>query len=151
MNAIELLQHEHQVAKRAFGQIRTAGPEDREPLWAKLKPELKVHEQMEERALYGPVADEVGSRDQTLGQWRERHHEEVMKAETLIGEIDQLEPTEDEWMDKVTTLQETLEDHIREEEGDIWPRIRQAWDAAKLERAGQEMERLKRELMPRAA
>ena len=151
MNAIELLEHEHQVAKRAFGQIRTAGPEDREPLWTKLKPELKVHEQMEERALYGPVADEVGSRDQTLGQWRERHHEEVMKAEELIGEIDELDPTDDEWMDKVATLQETLEDHIREEEGEIWPRIRQAWDAAKLERAGQEMERLKRELMPRAA
>jgi hemerythrin-like domain-containing protein len=151
MNAIQLLEHEHHVAKRAFGQIRTAGPEDREPLWAKLRPELKVHEQMEERALYGPVADQAGSRDATLAQWRERHHEEVMKAEELIQEIDQLDPDSDEWMDKVATLQETLEDHIREEEGDIWPRIQQVWDAAKLERAGQEMETLKRELMPRAA
>jgi hypothetical protein len=151
MNAIQLLQHEHQVAKRAFAQIQTAGPEDREPLWAKLRPELKVHEQMEERALYGPVADQVGSKDQTLGQWRERHHEEVMKAEELIQQIDQLDAESDEWMDKVATLQEALEDHIQEEEGDIWPRIQKVWDAAKLERAGQEMETLKRELMPRAA
>ena len=28
MNAIQLLEHEHQVAKRAFGQIKTAGPEE---------------------------------------------------------------------------------------------------------------------------
>ena len=151
MNAIQLLEHEHQVAKRVFGQIKTAGPEDREPLWAKLRPELKVHEQMEERALYGPVASEAGSRDQTLAQWREHHHEEVTKAEELIGQIDQLDPASDDWMDKVATLQEALEHHIQEEEGDIWPRIQQVWDAAKLERAGQEMESLKRELMPRAA
>jgi len=116
-----------------------------------LKPELKVHEQMEERALYGPVASEVGARDQILAQWREHHHQEVMKAEELIQQIDQLDPAGAEWMARVATLQEALEDHIREEEGDIWPRIRQVWDAAKLERAGQEMESLKRELMPRAA
>ena len=74
-----------------------------------------------------------------------------MKAEELIQQIDQLDPAGAEWMARVATLQEALEDHIREEEGDIWPRIQQAWDAAKLERAGQEMESLKRELMPRAA
>ena len=28
MNAIQLLEHKHQVAKRVFGQIKTAGPED---------------------------------------------------------------------------------------------------------------------------
>jgi hemerythrin-like domain-containing protein len=151
MNAIQLLEHEHQVAKRAFGQIKTAGPEDREPLWAKLRPELKVHEQMEERALYGPVAEQAGSKDAKLAQWREHHHEEVVKAEGLIQQIDQLDPASDQWMDTVATLQQALEHHIREEEGDIWPRIQQVWDAAKLERAGQEMENLKRELMPRAA
>jgi hypothetical protein len=151
MNAIQLLEHEHQVAKRAFGEIKTAGPEDREPLWAKLKPELKVHEQMEERALYGPVAEQAGSKDATLAQWREHHHEEVVKAEGLIQQIDQLDPTSDQWMETVATLQQALEHHIREEEGDIWPRIERVWDAAKLERAGQEMENLKRELIPRAA
>lgn len=151
MNAIQLLEHEHQVAKRAFGQIKTAGPEDRQPLWAKLKPELKVHEQMEERALYGPVADQAGSKDDKLSQWRGHHHEEVTKAEELMKQIDQLDPASDRWMDKVATLQQALEHHIREEEGDIWPRIQQVWDASKLERAGQEMETLKRQLMPQAA
>jgi hypothetical protein len=56
MNAIQLLKSEHEKAKRAFEEIKVASAEQRAQLWAKLEPELKVHEQMEEAALYGPVA-----------------------------------------------------------------------------------------------
>jgi hemerythrin-like domain-containing protein len=151
MNAIQLLKSEHETAKRTFGQIREASPTQRGQLWAKLEPELKLHEQIEEAALYGPVAQDVGSRDQTLKEWQEHHHEEVTEAEALIKEIGGLNPAADEWIQKVEELQEALEHHIQEEEGDIWPRIQQVWDDSKLEKAGQQMETLKRQKMPRAA
>lgn len=151
MNAIQLLKNEHETAKRMFGQIQAARAEQRGELWAKLKPELKVHEQMEEEALYGPVAREVGSRDQTLKDWHEHHHEEVTELESLLEDIGEFDPTTDQWMERVAELQETLEDHIQEEEGDIWPRIQQAWDQSKLEEAGHQMETLKREKQSRAA
>jgi hemerythrin superfamily protein len=54
-------------------------------------------------------------------------------------------------MERVEELQETLEHHIQEEEGDIWPRVQKAWDQSKLEKAGQQMEALKREKQSRAA
>ena len=54
-------------------------------------------------------------------------------------------------MEGIERLQQTLEQHIHEEEGDIWPRIQQAWDQSKLEDAGEKMETLKRQKMPRAA
>jgi len=63
MNAIQFLKNEHETAKRAFGQIQAASADQRAALWAKLEPELKVHEQIEEAALYGPVAQELGSND----------------------------------------------------------------------------------------
>jgi hemerythrin-like domain-containing protein len=151
MNAIELLKSEHEKAKRAFMEIQAADADQRAQLWEKLKPELKVHEQMEEAALYGPVAQEVGTTDQTLKEWQEHHREEVAEAEALIEEIGGLEPTGDEWIEKIDELQEALEHHIDEEEGTIWPRIQQAWDRPKLDRAGQEMETLKRQRMPRVA
>jgi len=128
MNAIQLLKNEHEKAKRAFGEIQAASADQRGPLWAKLEPELRVHEQMEEAALYRPVASEVGSRDETLREWQELHHDEVTEAEELIQEISGIDSSTDEWMEKVEDLQETLEQHIQEEEGDIWPRIQQAWD-----------------------
>jgi hemerythrin-like domain-containing protein len=151
MNAIQLLKSEHEKAKRAFMDIQAASPAERAALWTKLEPELKVHEEMEESKLYGPVAQQVGSGDQTLQEWQEHHREEVGEAEALIQEIGELEPTEDEWMDKLEELQDALEHHIEEEEGNIWPRIERVWDRAKLEAAGQEMEALKRQRMPRAA
>lgn len=151
MNAIQLLKNEHETAKRMFGQILAASAAQRAELWAKLEPELKVHEQIEEAALYGPVAQEIGSTDEALNEWPEQHHEEVVEAEALIKEIDGLDSATDEWLEKVEELQEALEHHIDEEEDDIWPRIQQVWDEAKLEHAGQQMETLKRQKMPRAA
>jgi hemerythrin superfamily protein len=151
MNAIQLLKGEHEKAKRTFEEIQAASADQRAPLWAKLEPELKVHEEMEEAALYGPVAQEVGSRDETLKEWQEHHHEEITEAEALIKEIGRLDAAADPWMEKVEELQEMLEHHILEEEGDIWPRIQHVWDQSKLEHAGQQMETLKRQRMPRAA
>jgi hemerythrin-like domain-containing protein len=151
MNAIQLLKSEHEKAKRAFEEIQTASPDQRAPLWAKLEPELKVHEQIEEAGLYGPVAQEVGSRDRTLQEWQQHHHEEVTEAEALMQEIGELDPADDDWLEKVEELQEALEHHIEEEEGDIWPRIEQAWDRSRLEDAGQRLEALKRQKTPRAA
>jgi len=48
MNAMQLLKQEHEHAKQMFAQIRAASGEQRGHLWTRLKPELKVHEQMEE-------------------------------------------------------------------------------------------------------
>jgi hemerythrin-like domain-containing protein len=151
MNAIEFLKNEHENAKRAFAGIQAASADGRAQLWGKLEPELKVHEQMEEAALYGPVALDLGPDDQMFREWQGHHQEEVGEAEALMQEIAGLDSTSDDWMEKVEELQEALEHHIEEEEGDIWPRIKQSWDRAKLERAGEEMQTLKHRLMPRAA
>jgi hypothetical protein len=49
MNAIQLLKNEHEKAKRAFGEIQAASAGQRAQLWAKLEPELKVHEEWKRR------------------------------------------------------------------------------------------------------
>jgi hemerythrin-like domain-containing protein len=151
MNAIQLLKKDHEKAKQAFLEIQAASVAQRAQLWAELEPELKAHEEIEEVALYSPVAQELGPRDLTLKEWPQHHHEEVSEAEALIQKIDGLDPTTDEWIEMVEELQEILEHHIQEEEGDIWPRIQQAWDEPKLEHAGQRMETLKRQKTSRAA
>lgn len=151
MDAIQMLKHEHEQAKKMFGEIEQASGERRGQLWTKLKPELKVHEQLEEAALYGPVAREVGTKDSKLSEWEEHHHEEVSELESMIQDIDELEPSEPQWMEKVKELQQTLEHHIEEEEGDIWPRIQQLWDRAKLTQAGDQMATMKPQKMQQAA
>jgi hemerythrin-like domain-containing protein len=151
MDAIQMLKQDHEKAKQMFAKIQEASGEERGKLWAKLKPELKVHEQIEEAGLYGPVARDAGSKDKALKEWEGHHHEEVGEAEALIEEISALEPSDEEWLDKVLELQEALEHHIEEEEGEIWPKIQKVWDRTKLEQAGAQMETLKRQKMQQAA
>ncbi len=151
MDAIQMLKQEHEQAKKIFGEIEQASEETRAQLWKKLKPELKVHEQLEEAALYGPVAREVGSKDAKLSDWEAHHREEVSELESMIQEIGELEVSDPEWIEKVKELQQTLEHHIEEEEGDVWPRIQRVWDHEKLTYVGEQMAKMKRQKTQQAA
>jgi hemerythrin-like domain-containing protein len=142
MQAIQLLKQEHGKAKAAFQEIETAPASGRSSLWGKLRPELELHEQMEEKCLYGPVAREVQG-DPALASWETTHLHEVQEAEGLIKEIDRLDPAKDAWLAAVKKLRGALEQHIRKEEQDIWPKIERAWDPARLEEAGRQMEAMK--------
>jgi hypothetical protein len=46
MDALEILREQHLDARSAFEQIEQASPDQRGALWAKLRAELKAHEQM---------------------------------------------------------------------------------------------------------
>ena len=135
MDAIQFLKQQHEEAKQMFGRIEQAQGGERERLWQQLGPELKAHEQIEERHLYGPVARDVPD----LAEWEQQHREEVHEAEVLIKKIDETDASDRSWLEHVRELKTALEHHIQEEEGEVWPKIRQAWDAAKLEKAGKQM------------
>ena len=151
MDAIQMLKQEHEQAKKMFAEIERANGDARGQLWKKLEPELKIHEQLEEAGLYGPVAREVGSKDAELLEWEEQHREEVGEAESMIQEIGELEPSDPAWLEKVQELRQMLEHHIEEEEGDVWPRIQEVWDHTKLAEVGEQMATMKRQKMQQAA
>lgn len=142
MNAIQFLKQEHVKAKGAFKEIEAAAPPQRGGLWGKLRPELEIHEKMEEQHLYGPAAREVQG-DRSLAEWETKHRHEVQEAEGLIRQISGLEPSDDRWLQTVKKLRGALEHHIQEEEQDIWPKIERAWSADRLEEAGRQMEAMK--------
>ena len=148
MQAIQLLKQEHGKAKAAFQEIETAPAARRATLWGKLRPELELHEKMEETCLYAPVAREVQV-DPSLAAWETTHMHEVQEAEGLIKEIDRLDPAADAWLATVKKLRGALEQHIRKEEQEAWPKIERVWDSARLEEAGRQMESMKqREAAP---
>ena len=128
MQATKFLKEEHGKAKAAFQEIEAAPAPRRGALWTKLRPELELHEQMEEKHLYGPVAREVQV-DRAFADWESAHHREVQEAEGSIREIDGLDADGPKWLATVKKLRGALEQHIREEEQEIWPKIEQVWDA----------------------
>jgi Hemerythrin HHE cation binding domain len=144
MQAIKLLKEQHGKAKAAFQEIEAAPAAQRGALWAKLRPELELHEKMEETHLYGPVAREVQV-NRTFADWESAHHHEVKEAEGLIREIDGLDAADHKWLATVKKLRGALEQHIRKEEQEIWPTIEKVWDEDRLEEAGRKLAAMKHE------
>ena len=143
MDAIEILYEMHIEAKSAFQKLEQATADQRGGMWGKLRPELVLHEQMEERFVYDPVTRDAGN-DPVLSGWHEEHHKQVGEADHMIEQMGQQDPKSDAFMQMLTQLRTALEQHIQREEGEIWPRIREVWGADKLDRAGQQIEAAKK-------
>ncbi|MGD9765282.1 MAG: hemerythrin domain-containing protein [Candidatus Binatia bacterium] len=151
MDAIQFLKQEHQKAKAAFSKLMEAPPAQRAVLWKELQPELKAHEEVEEACLYDPIEKE-GPSDAKLSEWTStRHEEEVHKVEGLMKDIERLDPRAELWITTIHQIHTALENHIQQEEGEIFPRIQQVWDQSKLATAGREMTEMKAQKQHRAA
>jgi hypothetical protein len=130
------LGHMHADARAEMAEIIGAGSDERAHLWAKLRPTLLLHEEIEEQFVYGPVARDVGQRDPTLSAWQQRHESESAAASELMDRLGRMAPETDPWLGEFNNLVEMLTRHIDTEETEIWPKIRQEWGEDKLEEAG---------------
>lgn len=132
-NALDVLREMHAAAKSGFQEIENASPDKRSELWAKLEPELKLHEQIEERFIYKPMSEDLNNPVGALENWDAQHEAQVSEAESVMNRIDEMEPSQPAWLDTVKQLKSTLEQHISLEETQIWPEIRRQWGEDKLE------------------
>ena len=150
-DAIDLLMQMHREAKQQFMQILGASDgKQAAQMWKQLQPVLKVHEQMEEQYLYDPLKAERGSNTE-LGAWEPQHEREVDEIEQMISQADKMEQGAAGWRDQIRRISDTLAEHIAEEEGTIFPRIRQVWDEQKLQQAGKQMQQLKQQKLSSVA
>jgi hypothetical protein len=145
MDAIQFLKKEHEAAKDAFGRMEQASRPERGVLWRQLRRELEMHEQIEEAALYDPLSEDAESRDAQLADWKDQHAEEVRTATRLMRAIDAEDPESPHWLARVTELKQALQDHIEQEEHQVFPRIGLVWNRDRLDRAGADLERMKGE------
>jgi hemerythrin-like domain-containing protein len=144
MNAIEFLKQEHQNANEKFEEIEQASPGQRGELWKELKPELKVHEHIEDEFLYGPLRKDPKAKGTPLADFQEHQDKDVAELEQAIAELEKKDPAEDAWLAQLKKIHATLKDHIKAEEGTIFPAIPGVWPASKLEEAGAGMAEEKR-------
>jgi hypothetical protein len=131
-NALDVLREMHVAAKSAFQDIEGAAPDKRSPLWAKLKLELKLHEQIEERFIYKPMSEDINAPIGALAGWDAQHEAQVSEAESMMNRIDEMEASQPAWLDAVKQLKSTLEQHIEQEETKIRPEIQRQWGEDKL-------------------
>jgi hemerythrin superfamily protein len=149
MDAITLLEQDHQKVKKLMGEIEKTterGTKTREQLFNKLVAELTVHEKIEEQIFYPEVKERATSKqleDLVTESYEEHHFVDVVKAE-----IENTPFEAEEWVAKFKVMMENIEHHaFEEEEGKMFPKVRRAFKKDELDNMGARMEELKQQLI----
>lgn len=147
MNAISLLMKDHKDVKALFAQYDALSDRSfatKKKLAEQICHELTVHTQIEEEIFYPAVRRPIHD-----GDLMDEAVVEHASAKELIAQILSMEPTEDLYDAKVTVLSEQIEHHVKEEEGDMFPKVRKT--AVDLDALGEQMAARKEKLMAASA
>jgi hemerythrin-like domain-containing protein len=141
MDALKLLKTDHDKVKRLLAELETTterGIKTREELFATIKGELTIHEVIEEEIFYPELKSHPRAKDIVL-----EGYEEHNVVDTLMRELEETPVDDETWGAKAKVMQENIEHHIEEEEGDMFKAARQVFDEQELDDLGTRMERRK--------
>jgi hypothetical protein len=137
MNALTLLKKDHTKVKELLAELESTterGVQTRQRLFAEIKAELTVHETIEEEIFYPELKAHPKAKDLVLEAYEEHN-----VVDTLMGELSSLSVEDETWGAKAKVMQENLEHHIEEEEGELFDKAEQVFDDAELEDLGRRM------------
>ena len=145
-DALQLLMSEHREVKAMFQQyqkLAEAGGkgDERMLLASQICVALTLHTQMEEELLY-PAAREVLPRDEDLV---DEAYVEHAGAKNLIAQLKTMTSDQPLFDAKVKVLGEYIDHHVREEETEFFPKLRQT--PLDYEAMGERMAQRKKQLM----
>ncbi len=139
MDALELLKQDHQKVKELFEKAEEADGKEQEKIFDQIKTELETHARIEETVFYPAVQEHDELKDMVLESLEE--HKQI---KTLLREMDNLASDSEKFEPKLKVLMENVEHHAEEEEeGKMFPKLRQIMGKQKLEQLGAELEEAK--------
>jgi hemerythrin superfamily protein len=143
MNAFQLLKEDHKKVAGIFEKLEPTterGVKTREELFTQLKNELDVHARIEETIFYPALRDADETHDIILEGYEEH---KVVKG--LLAELDKLPKDDEKWGAKLKVLQENVEHHVEEEEGEMFKGARKVLSEEQAEQLGFRLEEAKKE------
>src|SRR6478672_7895879 len=120
MNAIKLLETDHQHVKQLFRKFEDApesGYEEKGQLAKEIFQELLVHTTIEEEIFYPAVKDRYKRMDDIVSESLEEHH----VVDVVMEELKKMSPEDETFDPKFKVLMENVRHHIGEEEEGMFP------------------------------
>jgi hemerythrin superfamily protein len=143
MDAITLLKEDHRTVERLFKQFEQAGPragKTKAKLVKQIIQELAIHAVIEEQVFYPAIRNEVEDADDEVLEALEEHH--IVKW--VLSELEDMTPDDERFTAKVTVLIENVRHHVKEEEKDLFPDVRQVLGRKRLTEIGEALEKAKK-------
>lgn len=124
-DAIKLLTEDHKEVKKLFDDYqklcdKEAPAGERQALAGRICSMLTVHTTIEEELFYPLAREALGEQADLIDEATVEH----ASAKDLIAQIESSSPDEPLYDAKVTVLGEYIQHHVKEEEGEIFPKIR---------------------------
>lgn len=135
MNAIELLKSDHDKVDLLFQKVKATEDTEHPKLFEKIKAELEVHTHIEETIFYPKIKENEELKDIVL-EGIEEHHQVKM----FLRELSALVEKSEKFEPKLKVLMEDVSHHVMEEEGQMFPKIKEIFDEATLAELGSQME-----------
>ncbi|NTX04800.1 MULTISPECIES: hemerythrin domain-containing protein [Myxococcus] len=144
MNALDLLKQQHAEVKKLFtqyGKLPDHADAKRRELFEMIADRLSAHTTIEEQYFY--PASKANDTEDLLREAVEEH----LSAKRIIADLMEMEPHDEDFDAKMKVLQEQIEHHVEEEEGDLFKKVRKLVSKEQLEDLGLQMEEEFDELM----
>lgn len=142
MEATKLLKKQHEEVKGLFAQYgESEAPNEKKALFEKIADSLAAHSTIEEKIFYPAVY--VGPLKSQLEEAVEEH----LAAKRIIADLLGMAPEDEQFDAKMDVLEEAIEHHVEEEEGELFPKVEKNFDTSELEAMGKEMESMFEDLL----
>lgn len=140
MNAIELLKEDHDKVDKLFQTVKANEDADHKDTFEQIKAELDVHAHIEETIFYPKLIEEG---DEELKKITLEGIEEHRQAKMFLKELAALADESEKFQPKLKVLMEDITHHVQEEEGQMFPMVKEQFDEFTLQQLGKEMEKEK--------
>lgn len=135
---VDRLTHDHDQIRSLFAQAETTPADQRGDLFRHIVSELARHEAAEEAVVHAATRDVPGGQ-----QVADAVLEEESQAEQLMADMEQMDPTSEEFLTSFWRLRDDVLAHAEHEESDEFPLLRDHLDADRRVEMADGFERLK--------
>jgi hemerythrin-like domain-containing protein len=142
-DAIALLKGDHREVEQLFKRFERAASgahRAKGQLVASMIEALSRHAEIEELVFYPAVREQMPKSEPDVLEALEEHH--VVKV--VLRELESLDPAAERFDAKVTVMMEAVRHHVKEEENDLFPKVRSRIDRRDLVEMGDALRRAKR-------
>lgn len=141
MDVITLLKEDHKHIAHLLSELVHTHNEDvnrRVSLFEKLEQELIMHTGYEEKLFYPALRSNPKTHQLILEAYQEHH-----VIGHILADISRVAFDHDVWKAKMTVMKENIAHHVKEEERDIFPKVRQLLTAEELKKMGDDLQTFK--------
>jgi hemerythrin superfamily protein len=135
----DVLKQEHKQVSELLKQM-TEGEPSKEQI-NELYMMLEAHTQAEEKTLYQDLNKSEETHELVLEAIEEHH-----VADVLLGEIREMNPSDERTKAKLKVLKESIEHHVHEEEDELFPKAQQIMDGQWAEEMAQQFQQQEQQI-----